>query len=104
MKISPKVTSDEVVGFFTIERSQTTIILDYIDLQVEGVYHNRALYLIISLAHKYIPIILVENRFSVNMCPLKTTKELGLTTDGMVSPRPQRPIQYTLHNLRNSRP
>ena len=48
------------------------------DLPPEGSNHTKALYLALEYKDKKVPRVLVDNGSSINVCPLKTTKCLGL--------------------------
>ena len=55
----------------------TIIDFNNIDLPLIGVNHNKAFYIIMSGRHKYIPMTVVDNGSSINVCSPKMAKKLA---------------------------
>ncbi|XP_075110734.1 uncharacterized protein LOC142181600 isoform X2 [Nicotiana tabacum] len=51
------------------------------ELPMEGTEHNRALYLIVKCEDSVVSRVLVDNGYSVNICPLSTLQKLKIGTE-----------------------
>ena len=54
------------------------------DLTKKGKHHNDPLHITIDAKGKKIPMVLIDNKSALNVCPLKTASFLGLSIENFV--------------------
>ena len=92
-------TPDELVNLLIHGKSNliTTITFTDDDLPSEGTQHNKALYLTIVCKQLQVPMTLVDNGSTVNVCPLRTAKHMNIDCSEL------KPTGLTLKGFDNSK-
>ena len=78
-------TPEQVLSIIGMTTNESSIIFTTKDLPPEGRDHNRALYVPIDCIGSKVPKVLVDNRSSINVCPMRTATKIGLTK-GQLAP------------------
>ena len=74
-------TPEQVLSIMGVTTNESAIIFTTKDLSPEGGDHNKALYVTIYCIGSKVPKVLVDNGFSINVCPMRTGTKIGLTIE-----------------------
>ena len=74
-------TPEQILLIIGMTIDESAIIFTTKDQPPEGGDHNKALYVILDCIGSKVPKVLVDNRSSINVCPLRTGINMGLTRE-----------------------
>ncbi len=84
-EVPMETTLEQILSIMGVTINESAIIFTTEDLPPEGGDHNRALYVTIDCMGSKVLKVLVDNRSSINVCPMRTAIKIGLTK-GQLTP------------------
>ena len=84
IQVPTTITSQDLNAMIGSINRELTISYSNKDLTKKGKHHNDLLHIIVDAKRKRIPMVLIDNGSTLNVCPLKTTNCLGLSIEDFV--------------------
>ena len=84
IQVPTTITSQDLNAMIGSINRELTISYSDKDLTKKGNHHNNSLHITINAKGKRIPMVLIDDGSSLNVCPLKTASCLGLSIENFV--------------------
>ena len=84
IQVPTTTTSQDLNAMIGSINRELTISYSDKDLTKKGNHHNNSLHITINAKGKRIPMVLIDDGSSLNVCPLKTASCLGLSIENFV--------------------
>ena len=94
-----EVTPQEVLSLIRVEASSYCI-LAFSNEKLEGATYTRSLQITIECMGSKVPMVLIDNGFTLNVCPFRTALTIGLDVETIIpSPLTVRVYDNTLRKV-----